>query len=45
MNAQNITDKIAKLLRLADQRDSAEEAAVAYAQAQRLAAKPARGLT
>ena len=33
----NITDKISKLLRLADQRDSAEEAAVAYAQAQRLA--------
>lgn len=32
-----ITSKITKLLRLAEQRDSAEEAAVAYAQAQRLA--------
>lgn len=33
----DIQAKITKLLRLADQKDSAEEAAVAYAQAQRLA--------
>lgn len=37
MTAEHIQAKITKLLRLAEQKDSAEEAAVAYAQAQRLA--------
>lgn len=37
MSTAKIEDKLRKLLRLAQQHDSAEEAAVAYAQAQRIA--------